>query len=598
MTRGRRLPRGHHRGHRGRRRLRPRRWAARSSCWRSASADRRRRGVGVRVHPAMIPRTHPLAGVGDAFNAVFVEAEAAGQLMFYGRGAGGAPTASAVLGDLVAVARNRLAGGARRRRVARTRTCAVRPMGEVLDPLPRQPRRRRPGRRAGRGRAGVRRRTTCRIQTVRQDGRGDDAHAGASSPTRAPDAALAATVERPARAGRRCARSTSGDAGRGGAAMTLTGCRRGDRTPPWRGRDRGVPRPAAGRRRHAGRHPAARAARRCCRRRTLSERTGCEVYLKVEGANPTGSFKDRGMTVAITKAVAGRARRRSSAPRTGNTSASAAAYAARAGHDLRRARARRARSRSASWPRRSCTAPGCCRSTATSTTAWRSPASCPLDYPVALVNSVNPDRHRGPEDRRVRDRRRARRRPGHPLPAGRQRRQHHRVLEGLPRVRTPTASSTRPPRMCGFQAAGAAPIVHRRSRSPQPVDHRHRDPDRQPGVVDAGGRRPGRVRRPDRRGHRPGDPRRVPAARPRGGRLRRAGVGAPASPGCCRPPRPGGCRRASRSSARSPATASRTRTGRSPARRPRSPSRSTRSRGRGSARPGLTRPSDAVAAAA
>ena len=65
----------------------------------------------VRVHPAMIPRTHPLAGVGDAFNAVFVEAEAAGSLMFYGRGAGGAPTASAVLGDLVAVARNRLNGG-------------------------------------------------------------------------------------------------------------------------------------------------------------------------------------------------------------------------------------------------------------------------------------------------------------------------------------------------------------------------------------------------------------------------------------------------------------------------------------------------------
>ena len=66
--------------------------------------------IGVRVHPAMIPLSHPLAGVGDAFNAVFVEGEAAGQLMFYGRGAGGAPTASAVLGDLVAVARNRLAG--------------------------------------------------------------------------------------------------------------------------------------------------------------------------------------------------------------------------------------------------------------------------------------------------------------------------------------------------------------------------------------------------------------------------------------------------------------------------------------------------------
>src|SRR4051794_39635022 len=66
--------------------------------------------VSVRVHPAMIPRSHPLAGVGDAFNAVFVEAEAAGQLMFYGRGAGGTPTASAVLGDIVAAARNRLSG--------------------------------------------------------------------------------------------------------------------------------------------------------------------------------------------------------------------------------------------------------------------------------------------------------------------------------------------------------------------------------------------------------------------------------------------------------------------------------------------------------
>ncbi len=67
-------------------------------------------GVCVRVHPAMIPATHPLAGVRDAFNAVFIEADAAGQMMFYGRGAGGVPTASAVLGDIVAAARNRLAG--------------------------------------------------------------------------------------------------------------------------------------------------------------------------------------------------------------------------------------------------------------------------------------------------------------------------------------------------------------------------------------------------------------------------------------------------------------------------------------------------------
>ncbi|AZP23541.1 homoserine dehydrogenase [Streptomyces aquilus] len=66
--------------------------------------------VTARVHPAMIPLTHPLASVRGAYNAVFVESDAAGQLMFYGPGAGGAPTASAVLGDLVAVCRNRLNG--------------------------------------------------------------------------------------------------------------------------------------------------------------------------------------------------------------------------------------------------------------------------------------------------------------------------------------------------------------------------------------------------------------------------------------------------------------------------------------------------------
>jgi homoserine dehydrogenase len=68
------------------------------------------RTVSVRVHPAMIPRTHPLAGVTGAYNAVFVESQSAGRLMFYGPGAGGSPTASAVLGDLVTVARNRVRG--------------------------------------------------------------------------------------------------------------------------------------------------------------------------------------------------------------------------------------------------------------------------------------------------------------------------------------------------------------------------------------------------------------------------------------------------------------------------------------------------------
>jgi homoserine dehydrogenase len=67
--------------------------------------------VSARVHPAMIPSAHPLASVRDAFNAVFVEGDTAGQLMFYGRGAGGDPTATAVVGDLVQVSRNLMTGG-------------------------------------------------------------------------------------------------------------------------------------------------------------------------------------------------------------------------------------------------------------------------------------------------------------------------------------------------------------------------------------------------------------------------------------------------------------------------------------------------------
>jgi homoserine dehydrogenase len=67
--------------------------------------------VSVRVHPAMIPVTHPLASVRDAYNAVFVEGPRVGQLMFYGPGAGGEATATAVAGDLITAARNRMTGG-------------------------------------------------------------------------------------------------------------------------------------------------------------------------------------------------------------------------------------------------------------------------------------------------------------------------------------------------------------------------------------------------------------------------------------------------------------------------------------------------------
>lgn len=148
--------------------------------------------VSVRVHPAMIPRSHPLASVREAYNAVFVESEAAGQLMFYGPGAGGSPTASAVLGDLVTVARNRLADtrGAGESAYADR---AVLPMGETVtryhvaidvD-----------------DRAGVLAAVATAfadngvsIQTVHQEGRGEDAELVVVSHT-ATDAQLNATVE-------------------------------------------------------------------------------------------------------------------------------------------------------------------------------------------------------------------------------------------------------------------------------------------------------------------------------------------------------------------------------------------------------------------
>jgi homoserine dehydrogenase len=71
-----------------------------------AERDRESGEIGVRVHPAMVPDTHPLASVRESYNAVFVEGDAVGSLMFYGRGAGGNPTASAVLGDVIDAALN------------------------------------------------------------------------------------------------------------------------------------------------------------------------------------------------------------------------------------------------------------------------------------------------------------------------------------------------------------------------------------------------------------------------------------------------------------------------------------------------------------
>ncbi|MGH3484161.1 MAG: homoserine dehydrogenase, partial [Nocardioidaceae bacterium] len=147
--------------------------------------------VSVRVHPAMIPATHPLASVREAYNAVFVESQAAGQLMFYGPGAGGAPTASAVLGDLVTVARHRLDGTtgvgesthAQREVLSMGETRTRYHIAIDVD-----------------DRAGVLAAVATEfathdvsIQTVRQEGRGDDAELVIVT-HRAADAALSATI--------------------------------------------------------------------------------------------------------------------------------------------------------------------------------------------------------------------------------------------------------------------------------------------------------------------------------------------------------------------------------------------------------------------
>lgn len=147
--------------------------------------------ISVRVHPTLISRSHPLASVRESFNAVFVESQSAGAMMFYGRGAGGEPTASAILGDLVAVARHRISGGLGPRE-SDYADLAIAPMGttktrylirlDVAD---------RPGVLASVAQTFAKHGVS--IQTVRQTGR-DDAAELIVMTHRATDEALAATV--------------------------------------------------------------------------------------------------------------------------------------------------------------------------------------------------------------------------------------------------------------------------------------------------------------------------------------------------------------------------------------------------------------------
>jgi threonine synthase len=189
---------------------------------------------------------------------------------------------------------------------------------------------------------------------------------------------------------------------------------------------------------------------------SLSAKTGCEVYLKVEGANPTGSFKDRGMTVAVSLA-AQRGARTVICASTGNTSASAAAYAARAGLDcavlvprgniavgkLAQALAHGARLLEVDGNFDDCLE--LVRKLAT-------------DYPVALVNSVNPDRLQGQKTAAFEIVDQLGDAPDvHCLPVGNAGNIAAYWLGYSEYLASGRAAQA--PRMLGYQASGAAPIV-------------------------------------------------------------------------------------------------------------------------------------------
>jgi threonine synthase len=188
----------------------------------------------------------------------------------------------------------------------------------------------------------------------------------------------------------------------------------------------------------------------------LSGRTGCDVYLKVEGANPTGSFKDRGMTVAVSKAVEQGAKAIICAS-TGNTSASAAAYAARAGltcavlvpqgkialGKLAQALVHGAKLLQVSGNFDDCLGLA---------------AKLSQDYPVALVNSVNPDRLEGQKTAAFEIVSALGDAPDfHCLPVGNAG-NITAYWQGY-REDHEAGNAAKLPRMFGFQASGAAPIV-------------------------------------------------------------------------------------------------------------------------------------------
>jgi Pyridoxal-phosphate dependent enzyme len=243
----------------------------------------------------------------------------------------------------------------------------------------------------------------------------------------------------------------------------------------------------------------------------LSARTGCDVWLKVEGSNPTGSFKDRGMTVAVSRALEEGARAVLCAS-TGNTSASAAAYAARAA--IRCAvvipEGRVALGKLAQALVHGASVLAVDGSFDDCLVLVRELAE---RYPVALVNSVNPLRIQGQKTVAFEIVEALGDAPDvHCIPVGNAGNITATWL-GY------TEAGERRPAMLGFQAAGAAPLV-----TGAPVER----PATIASAIRLGRGGPpggGLLGRAAGRGHRPPDPRRLPPVGPRGGRLRRDGLG-------------------------------------------------------------------------
>ena len=284
-----------------------------------------------------------------------------------------------------------------------------------------------------------------------------------------------------------CARSTRRPDRR--LAAGACGARTGMALHRLAGPDRGVPRVPAGDRRHAGRHPArGRHAPRPGPR--LSERVGATVWLKFEGVNPTGSFKDRGMTMAITKAVEEGAKAVVCAS-TGNTSASAAAYAARAGLAC-----------AVLIPEGHIALGKLAQALVHGARVLQVRGN--FDEALTIVREL-PSRAPSPSSTRSTPTASRARRPG---PSRSSTCSATRPTSTASRSATPATSPPTGRAICEYQAAGRLDQAARDARLPgrrgradrarppgrAPRDHRHRHPDRQPGQLV-----PGRPRRPPSR---------------------------------------------------------------------------------------------------